>query len=83
MILKVSHNLHASTLPLLLAARHGERTLEDGLKRQGEVLRGVGIPAQAISFGGGAGGDRADLATPARDRDLPSCHGGPARVLRL
>ena len=63
-ILKVSHNLHASTLPLLLAARHGERTLEAGLRRQGEVLKGLGIPDQAISFGGGAGGDRADLATP-------------------
>ncbi len=63
-ILKVSHNLHASTLPLLLAARHGKRTLEAGLKRQGEVLRNVGIPPRAISFGGGAGGDRADLATP-------------------
>jgi D-alanyl-D-alanine carboxypeptidase/D-alanyl-D-alanine-endopeptidase (penicillin-binding protein 4) len=63
-ILKVSHNLHASTLPLLLAARHGERTLEAGLKRQGEILRSLGIPPRAVSFGGGAGGDRADLATP-------------------
>ncbi len=63
-ILKVSHNLHASTLPMLLAARHGERTLESGLRRQGEALKGLGIPAGAISFGGGAGGDRADLATP-------------------
>jgi serine-type D-Ala-D-Ala carboxypeptidase/endopeptidase (penicillin-binding protein 4) len=63
-ILKVSHNLHASTLPLLLAARHNERTLEAGLRRQGDVLKGLGIPARAISFGGGAGGDRADLVTP-------------------
>ncbi len=63
-ILKVSHNLHASTLPLLLAARHGERTLEAGLKRQGAVLKSLGISPRAVSFGGGAGGDRADLATP-------------------
>lgn len=63
-ILKVSHNLHASTLPLLLAARHGERTLGEGLKRQGEVLRGLGIERGTVSFGGGAGGDRADLVTP-------------------
>ena len=34
-ILKVSHNLHASTLPLLLAARHGQRTLRAGLMRRG------------------------------------------------
>src|SRR6185437_9636205 len=31
-ILKVSHNLHASTLPLLIAAHHGETTLEAGLR---------------------------------------------------
>jgi D-alanyl-D-alanine carboxypeptidase/D-alanyl-D-alanine-endopeptidase (penicillin-binding protein 4) len=63
-ILKVSHNLHASTLPLLLAARHGERTLAAGLKRQGEILHRLGVAPGTISFGGGAGGDRADLATP-------------------
>ncbi len=63
-ILKVSHNLHASTLPLLLAARHGDRTLEAGLRRQRDILKDLGIPTRAISFGGGAGGDRADLATP-------------------
>ena len=34
-ILKVSHNLHASTLPLLLAARHGERTLRPASSDRG------------------------------------------------
>jgi D-alanyl-D-alanine carboxypeptidase/D-alanyl-D-alanine-endopeptidase (penicillin-binding protein 4) len=63
-ILKVSHNLHASTLPLLLAARHGDRTLAAGLKRQGSILKSLGVEPGTISFGGGAGGDRADLATP-------------------
>jgi D-alanyl-D-alanine carboxypeptidase/D-alanyl-D-alanine-endopeptidase (penicillin-binding protein 4) len=63
-ILKVSHNLHASTLPLLVAARHGERTLEAGLKRQGLILQSLGVEPGMVSFGGGAGGDRADLATP-------------------
>ncbi len=63
-ILKVSHNLYASTLPLLLAARHGERTLGAGLKREGEILKSLGVDPSGISFGGGAGGDRADLATP-------------------
>ena len=58
-ILKVSHNLHASTLPLLLAARHGERTLRDGLKREGTILKSLGVEPGTISFGGGAGGDRA------------------------
>jgi len=63
-ILKVSHNLHASTLPLLLAARHGERTLEAGLRRQGEMLKNLGIEPTTVSFGGGAGGARSDLVTP-------------------
>ena len=63
-ILKVSHNLHASTLPLLLAARHGERTLRDGLKREGMILKSLGVEPATISFGGGAGGARADLVTP-------------------
>ncbi|SIO16960.1 D-alanyl-D-alanine carboxypeptidase / D-alanyl-D-alanine-endopeptidase (penicillin-binding protein 4) [Singulisphaera sp. GP187] len=63
-ILKVSHNLHASTLPLLIAAHHGERTLAEGLRREGELLKKLGVPIETISFGGGAGGDRADLVTP-------------------
>jgi serine-type D-Ala-D-Ala carboxypeptidase/endopeptidase (penicillin-binding protein 4) len=63
-ILKVSHNLHASTLPLLIAARHGERTLNDGLRREGEILKRLGVDVATISFGGGAGGSRADLVTP-------------------
>jgi D-alanyl-D-alanine carboxypeptidase/D-alanyl-D-alanine-endopeptidase (penicillin-binding protein 4) len=63
-ILKVSHNLYASTLPLLIAARHGETTLEAGLKREGVLLKGLGVDVATISFGGGAGGSRADLVTP-------------------
>jgi D-alanyl-D-alanine carboxypeptidase/D-alanyl-D-alanine-endopeptidase (penicillin-binding protein 4) len=63
-ILKVSHNLYASTLPLLIAAHHDETTLEAGLKREGALLKGLGINVGAISFGGGAGGSRADLVTP-------------------
>jgi D-alanyl-D-alanine carboxypeptidase/D-alanyl-D-alanine-endopeptidase (penicillin-binding protein 4) len=63
-ILKVSHNLHASTLPLLVAAHHGETTLAEGLAREGTLLKGLGVDPSAVSFGGGAGGARADLASP-------------------
>jgi D-alanyl-D-alanine carboxypeptidase/D-alanyl-D-alanine-endopeptidase (penicillin-binding protein 4) len=63
-ILKVSHNLHASALPLLLAARHGESSLAAGLKRQGEILKTLGLEPGTISFGGGAGGARSDLVSP-------------------
>lgn len=64
LILKVSHNLHASTLPLLVAAKHGERTLTDGLRRQHAFLKRAGVDVETISFGGGAGGARADYVTP-------------------
>jgi D-alanyl-D-alanine carboxypeptidase/D-alanyl-D-alanine-endopeptidase (penicillin-binding protein 4) len=62
--LKLSHNLYASTLPLLVAAKHGERTLADGLHRQRGFLRDLGVDTNAVGFGGGAGGDNADSTTP-------------------
>jgi D-alanyl-D-alanine carboxypeptidase/D-alanyl-D-alanine-endopeptidase (penicillin-binding protein 4) len=63
-ILKVSHNLYASTQPLLIAAHHGERNLHDGLRRQGRILRDLDVDTSTIAFGGGAGGAREDLVTP-------------------
>lgn len=64
LILKVSHNLHASTLPLILAAKHHQRTLNQGLREQAASLKRLKVPLDAISFGGGAGGSRADYVTP-------------------
>ena len=64
MILKVSQNLHASTLPLILAANHGAGTLDAGLRREAEILDKLGVDTRTLSFGGGAGGSRSDLATP-------------------
>ncbi len=64
LILKVSHNLHASTLPLLLAANDGKKNLRDGLTLQREFLQRAGVDVDSISFGGGAGGDQADFVTP-------------------
>jgi D-alanyl-D-alanine carboxypeptidase/D-alanyl-D-alanine-endopeptidase (penicillin-binding protein 4) len=34
------------------------------LRREGELLRGLGVDTAGISFGGGAGGSPADLVTP-------------------
>lgn len=70
LILKVSHNLHASTLPMLLAAQHNERTLEAGLRRQAEILRRMGLAVESLSFGGGAGGTRSDYVTAKTTVDL-------------
>ena len=64
LILKVSHNLQASALPLLVACQHGERTLAAGLKRQNLFLKQAGIDVDTISFAGGAGGARGDYLTP-------------------
>lgn len=63
-ILKVSQNLHASTLPVLLGVKQGKSSLSDGLRREGEVLRDLGVDIATISFGGGAGGSNSDLVTP-------------------
>jgi D-alanyl-D-alanine carboxypeptidase/D-alanyl-D-alanine-endopeptidase (penicillin-binding protein 4) len=65
LILKVSHNLHASTLPLLVAAKNGKRDVKEGLKAEHAFFLRAGIDADTISFGGGAGGARADYVTPA------------------
>lgn len=62
--LKVSHNLYASTLPMLVAAKNGDRTLAQGLRAQGKLLRDCGVDISSISFGGGAGGATADAVTP-------------------
>jgi D-alanyl-D-alanine carboxypeptidase/D-alanyl-D-alanine-endopeptidase (penicillin-binding protein 4) len=62
--LKVSHNLYASTLPLLAAAHHGKESLADGLRLQRQFLAGLGVEVETISFAGGAGGANADAVTP-------------------
>ncbi len=63
LILKVSHNLHAGILPLLLATREGKRTLDEGLRIGQRYLKELGVSAQGISFGSAAGGAQADLTT--------------------
>lgn len=64
LILKVSHNLHASTLPLLVAARQGKRTLTDGLRIEHAFLKKAGVAVDQISFAGAAGGANADFTSP-------------------
>lgn len=65
LVLKVSHNLHASALPLLVAVKNGQRTIGQGMKLEREFLSKCGVAVETISFGGGAGGSRADYVTPA------------------
>ncbi|SRR5579884_3876820 len=63
-ILKVSHNLYASALPLLIAAKHGKRTLADGMALEGKILGELGIAVKDIALESGAGGGDCDRLTP-------------------
>jgi D-alanyl-D-alanine carboxypeptidase/D-alanyl-D-alanine-endopeptidase (penicillin-binding protein 4) len=63
-ILKVSHNLYASTLPMLIAAQQGKRTLAEGLALEGNILRELGVDVQDLTLESGAGGGGCDRATP-------------------
>jgi D-alanyl-D-alanine carboxypeptidase/D-alanyl-D-alanine-endopeptidase (penicillin-binding protein 4) len=62
--LKVSHNLYASTLPLLLAVKEGKRTLPEGMHLQKKVLAGLGVEVGSIALETGAGGGNGDRVTP-------------------
>ncbi len=62
--LKVSHNLYASTLPLLLAVKHGQRSQPQGMRLQGKLLAKLGVDIQSISLESGAGGGNGDKVTP-------------------
>jgi D-alanyl-D-alanine carboxypeptidase/D-alanyl-D-alanine-endopeptidase (penicillin-binding protein 4) len=58
LILKVSHNVGANLIPLLLASYHGKTSLEDGMKYLGKFFSNdVHINPNEISFGDGAGGN--------------------------
>jgi D-alanyl-D-alanine carboxypeptidase/D-alanyl-D-alanine-endopeptidase (penicillin-binding protein 4) len=62
--LKVSHNLYASILPILLAVKEGKRTLPEGMRLQRKVLADLGVDVGSISLETGAGGGNGDRVTP-------------------
>jgi D-alanyl-D-alanine carboxypeptidase/D-alanyl-D-alanine-endopeptidase (penicillin-binding protein 4) len=62
--LKVSQNLYASTLPLLLAVHKGKRTQAEGMALQGKELAALGVDVATIALESGAGGGDADKVTP-------------------
>jgi D-alanyl-D-alanine carboxypeptidase/D-alanyl-D-alanine-endopeptidase (penicillin-binding protein 4) len=63
-VLKVSHNLYASALPLLIAARHGKRTHVEGMELEGKILADLGLDLRDIALESGAGGGSCDRLTP-------------------
>ena len=57
LILKVSHNLGADLQAALIAAENGERTLEEGLVRIGEILRDLGLDTESMTLQSASGLD--------------------------
>jgi D-alanyl-D-alanine carboxypeptidase/D-alanyl-D-alanine-endopeptidase (penicillin-binding protein 4) len=64
LIFKVSMNVQADTLVMLLAARHGQTTFDDGMEQILAFLRTTPLDTDAVSLGDGRGNDRADLFSP-------------------
>ena len=64
LILKVSHNPGADTLPLLLAAKHGKRTFAEGMALQRTMLTRAGVDTDALSASDGQGGAPGDFVAP-------------------
>jgi D-alanyl-D-alanine carboxypeptidase/D-alanyl-D-alanine-endopeptidase (penicillin-binding protein 4) len=62
--LKTSHNLYASMLPCLLAAKSGKQSMADGLRLQKPILKEYGLSPDRLSLGSGAGGVLSDQLTP-------------------
>ena len=62
--LKVSQNMHANYYVMLLALADNKTTYYDGMRKEGRVLRSLGLDTTALSLGDGAGGDRVDFVSP-------------------
>lgn len=58
LILKVSHNLGANLVPLLLAVRQGKKSFDDGMRLLGDfVVKDVKLSSDAFVFADAAGGN--------------------------
>jgi serine-type D-Ala-D-Ala carboxypeptidase/endopeptidase (penicillin-binding protein 4) len=64
LIFHVSMNEQADTLVMLLAAKLGKTTFDDGMEQILNFLRTTPLDIDAVSLGDGRGNDRADLFSP-------------------
>jgi serine-type D-Ala-D-Ala carboxypeptidase/endopeptidase (penicillin-binding protein 4) len=67
---KVSMNVLADTLIMLLAARNGERTFDEGMARLVPFVRKAGIDPGTVSLGDGRGGSYTNLVGPRTTTEL-------------
>jgi D-alanyl-D-alanine carboxypeptidase/D-alanyl-D-alanine-endopeptidase (penicillin-binding protein 4) len=64
LINKVSMNVQADTLIMLIAARNGRRTLDEGMALLQPFIRKAGIDPASLSLSDGRGNEYTDLFTP-------------------
>ncbi len=64
MILKISHNLHAMTLPMLMAAHTGGENYDQAMAAEAGILTKLGFDTAAVSLFDGAGGPMGNLISP-------------------
>jgi len=62
--LKTSSNVYANTLPLVVAAKYGETTYAQGLKRLERRLGALGVDLAGVSLATASGGTTKDRLTP-------------------
>lgn len=62
--LKVSQNMHANYYIMLLALSGNKTGFSDGMTKEGNVLRSLGLDTTGAMLGDGAGGDRVDHVSP-------------------
>jgi D-alanyl-D-alanine carboxypeptidase/D-alanyl-D-alanine-endopeptidase (penicillin-binding protein 4) len=64
-ILKTSHNPGADLMVCLVAVRAGSRDCLDGLRREGEIVAGLGVSRASTMLFDGAGSDERDRTSAA------------------
>ena len=64
LINKVSMNVQADTLIMLIAAKNGQRTLDEGMALLQPFVRKAGIDPATLSLSDGRGNEYTDLFTP-------------------
>jgi D-alanyl-D-alanine carboxypeptidase/D-alanyl-D-alanine-endopeptidase (penicillin-binding protein 4) len=75
LILKVSHNLGANLIPLLLASHQGKKTFDDGMRLIGDfIVQDVKISPTSFVFADAAGGNENRLTPKAEVQLLEFMH---------
>ncbi|MBS0652123.1 MAG: D-alanyl-D-alanine carboxypeptidase/D-alanyl-D-alanine-endopeptidase [Verrucomicrobia bacterium] len=84
LILKVSHNIGADLVPLLLASQRGQKTFEEGMRLFGDfVMKDAGLSPDSFVFLDAAGGNDNRLTPKAEIALLEYMHKQPSKQFQL